>query len=530
MEQSGQKTTRRQLLSTIGMLGGTAVLYNMMTTLGYAAETQFHGPPNLSGAKKGASVIVLGAGLAGMLAAYELTKAGYKVRILEYQDRPGGRNWSLYGGDTVTELGGATQKVGFAPGNYLNPGPWRIPHHHRTLLHYCKAFNVALEPFIQFNHNAFVHKTDAFGGKPQRFKALAADFEGNVAELLGKAIDQKGLDANVTPEDLDRLKEALRAWGMLDKDMKYAKNLRSSEHRGFDRPPGGGVNGAPTPSDPFPLHDVLDSGIWNNMSFFMNSEFQTTMFQPVGGMGMIGKAFATKVEGLITYKAKVSKIFQDKKGVNVTYSDTATGAVAEAKADFCVCTIPLSVLSQIESNLSDKMQAAVAAVPYSNSVKIGLEMGRRFWEEDAAIYGGHSFTNQEISLVSYPNNNFLKDGPAVLLGAFASGMGGYHLAGMTPEERIEAALAQGSVFHPESYRKEFRNGVSVAWNRVPWMLGCCARWTEETRAEHYQALVAVDDRVVLAGEHASYVGCWMEGALLSSIDAITRLHKRALEA
>jgi monoamine oxidase len=530
MEQAGQKTTRRQMLQTIGVLGGSALLYNMMTTLGYAAETQFAGPPNLSGAKKGASVIVLGAGLAGMLAAYELTKAGYKVRVLEYQNRPGGRNWSLYGGDTVTELGGATQKVGFAAGNYMNPGPWRIPHHHRTLLHYCKQFNVALEPFIQFNHNAYVHNTDAFGGKPQRFKSLAADFEGNVAELLGKALDQKALDANVTAEDRDRLKEALREWGMLDKDMKYAKNLRSAEHRGFDRPPGGGVNGAPTPSDTFALHDVLDSGIWRNMAFFMNSEFQTTMFQPVGGMGMIGKAFGAKVQDLITYNAKVTKLNQDKKGVTVAYTDTGTGQAAEAKADFCVCTIPLSVLSQIESNLSDKMQAAIAAVPYSNSVKIGLEMKRRFWEEDAAIYGGHSFTNQEIGLVSYPNNNFFKDGPAVLLGAFAGNLGGYHLAGMTPEERIEVALAQGSVFHPESYRKEFLNGASVSWNRVPWMLGCCARWTEETRAEHYQTLVAVDDRVVLAGEHASYVGCWMEGALLSSIDAITRLHKRALEA
>jgi monoamine oxidase len=100
-----------------------------------------------------------------------------------------------------TEMGGATQKVGFADGNYLNPGPWRIPHHHRTLLHYCKAFGVELEPFIQFNHNAYVHNTEAFGGKPQRFKSLAADFEGNVAELLGKAIDQKGLDASVTAED-----------------------------------------------------------------------------------------------------------------------------------------------------------------------------------------------------------------------------------------------------------------------------------------------------------------------------------------
>jgi monoamine oxidase len=92
------------------------------------------------------------------------------------------------------------------------------------------------------------------------------------------------------------------------------------------------------------------------------------------------------------------------------------------------------------------------------------------------------------------------------------------------------ALAQGSVFHPESYRKEFLSGASVAWSRVPWVMGCCARWNEDTRREHYQELVALEDRIVLAGEHASYVGCWMEGSLLSSLDAITRLHKRALEA
>ena len=522
--------TRRQLLSAIGMMGGTAALYAMMTEFGHAAETRFPGPPNLSGARPGASVIILGAGLAGMLAAYELRKAGYKVRILEYQGRAGGRNWSLYGGDKFTEMGGATQNVQFAKGNYLNPGPWRIPHHHRTLLHYCKAFGVALEPFIQFNHNAYVHNTDAFGGKPQRYRALAADFEGNVAELLGKAIDQKSLDTRLTAEDQDRLKEALRNWGMLDGDMRYAKNLRSSSHRGYDLPPGAGVTGAPQPSDLLPFDQVVRSGIATNMAFFMNEEFQTTMFQPVGGMGKIGEGFARQVGDLVTYNAKVTKLFQDKTGVTVTYTDTAKGGTTEAKADFCVCTIPLAVLSQIETNMTEKKTAAIQAVPYSNSVKIGLEMKRRFWEEDAEIFGGHSFTNQDISLISYPNFDYFKTGPAVLLGAFASNAGGYRLAGMTPEQRIETALEQGSVFHPESYRKEFMNGASVAWNRVPWVMGCCARWNEDTRKTHYQELVAVEDRIVLAGEHASYVGCWMEGALLSSIDAITRLHKRALEA
>lgn len=530
MPSERQAPTRRQLLHAIGLMGGTAAIYQMMTTFGHAAETRFPGPPNLSGARKGSTVIVLGAGLAGMLAAYELEKAGYKVQILEYQNRPGGRNWSIYGGDKITEMGGATQNVTFAKGNYLNPGPWRIPHHHKTLLHYCKAFGVALEPFIQFNHNAYVHNTDAFGGRPQRYRMLAADFEGGVAELLGKAIDQKALDTKLTAEDTDRLKEALRNWGMLDKDMRYVKGLASSSHRGFDLPPGGGVNGAPKPSDLLPFDEVVKSGIASNMAFFMNDEFQTTMFQPVGGMGKIGEGFARQVGRLVTYNAKVTKLFQDKSGVSVTYTDTVKGATTTAKADYCVCTIPLTVLSQIETNLSDKKQAAIAAVPYSNSVKIGLEMRRRFWEEDQDIFGGHSFTNQEIGLISYPNNNFFQDGPAVLLGAFASGPGGYRLAGMTPEQRIEAALEQGSVFHPGQYRKEYLSGASVSWNRTPWVMGCCARWNEDTRREHYQELVALEDRIVLAGEHASYVGCWMEGSLLSALDAITRLHKRALEA
>ncbi|MCK5910363.1 MAG: flavin monoamine oxidase family protein, partial [Caulobacter sp.] len=280
----------------------------------------------------------------------------------------------------------------------------------------------------------------------------------------------------------------------------------------------------------YSLHDVLDPQAWTAMGFFMNHEMQTTMFQPVGGMDMIGKGFAKQVDGLITYNAKVGKIAQDDKGVTVSWTDTVTGKAVDSKADWCVCTIPLGVLGQMDLQVTDEMMAAIKAVPYSGQVKIGLEMKRRFWEEDDYIYGGHSFTDQEIALISYPNNNMFKDGPAVLLGAFARELGAYRLAGMTPEQRIEVALAQGSVIHPESYRKEFLSGASVAWSRVPWSLGCCARWNEDTRKQHYQTLVGMDRRIVLAGEHASYVGCWMEGALLSSIDAITRLHKRALEA
>ena len=142
---------------------------------------------DLQSAPKGASVLILGAGLAGMCAAYELRNAEYRVQILEFNDRAGGRNWTVRGGDRITELGGLTQECGFDKDLYLNPGPWRIPYHHRAMLHYCKRLGVPLEPFAQVNYNAYLHSSRAFGGKPQRYREIKADYQGHVAELLSKA-------------------------------------------------------------------------------------------------------------------------------------------------------------------------------------------------------------------------------------------------------------------------------------------------------------------------------------------------------
>ena len=522
--------TRRQLLMRIGVAAGSAAMYQAMTQLGHAAGTDFAGSPALSGARSGTTVLVLGAGLAGMLAAYELRRAGYSVRVLEYQSRSGGRNFSLRGGDTLTELGGATQHVQFSSGNYINPGPWRIPYHHQGLLHYCKLFGVQLEPFIEVNHNALLHSSTAFGGQPQRYREVQADFTGYTAELLAKAINQNKLDQPVSDDEKHDLLAAMQGWGLLGRDYSYRSGGLSSLHRGFAKPGGGGPDGAPVPAALFGRPELMKSGLWEWLSFNMSYDVQTTMFQPVGGMDMIGKGFAKQVGDLVTHNVKVTKIAQDGNGVTVTYADNSQGgAVTEAKADWCVCTIPLSVLSQIDVQAGGPMKAAIQAVPYASSVKVGLEFKRRFWEQDEQIYGGISFTDQPISQISYPSTNYFADTPAVLLGGYMFGTAAYAFAGMTPEQRVEEALKQGSVLHHQ-YRQEFSNGVGVAWSRMPWTLGCCATWSEEARKAHYAALTAIDGRLVLAGEHASYVGCWQEGAILSSVSAITRLHQRAIGA
>jgi monoamine oxidase len=525
---SGFSMTRRDVLRMIGLSAGGAAMYQAMSGLGLAAESPYRGTPKLQGAPHGASVLILGAGLAGMVAAYEMRQAGYKVQVLEYNARPGGRNWTVRGGDTYTELGGYTQHCQFDRGLYFNPGPWRIPYHHRALLDYCKKLGVPIEPFVQINHNAYLHNSQAFGGKPQRYRTVNADYRGHIAELLAKVAQQGRLDTPMSKDDQALLLDSLRQWGALDKNYAYVAGPAASNRRGYDKPPGGGLSAKPVDSQPLQLHDVLDSKMWRGLTESEMFEFQPVMFQPVGGMGRIGEAFGHALDGVIHYNAKVTAIHQDEHGVTATYEDARhPSSPRKARGDWCICTIPLSILSQIPMNVGTAMADAIAAVPYASTVKIGLQFKRRFWEEDDDIYGGITSTDLPINNISYPSCDLNTRGKGVLLGGYLWGLNAYEFTAMTPEQRVRKAVEYGSQIHPQ-YKAEFENGFAMAWHRAPFTMGCFATWSEEARAKHYDNLCQIDGRIALAGEHASYLPAWQEGAVTSALDVIGRIHQRVM--
>ncbi len=530
MESTDRSLSRRELLRMIGLTAGNAAMYQAMSSLGFAAESPYRGTPALAGAPRGASVLILGAGIGGMTAAYELRNAGYRVQVLEYNGRAGGRNWTLRGGDRYTELGGFAQTCEFDPDLYINPGPWRIPYHHHGVLHYCKRLGVALEPFVQINYNAYLHSSRHFGGKPQRFRAFKADYHGHVAELLAKATRQHALDEAVSKEDQERLLESLRSWGALDKNYAYSSTLAASERRGFTKDPGGGLTARPVASEPMGLADVLAAGLWDGLVAADMYDMQQTLFQPVGGMGRLGEAFGRELGPLIRYHAKVTEIHQDAQGVTATYEDTEKpGSKLTARADWCLCTIPLPILAEIPLNVGAPLAAAIGAVPYSSAIKVGLQFKRRFWEEDESIYGGITYTDLPIANIGYPSSGYQSSGKGVLLGGYIWGLNAMEFTAMTPAERVARAVEYGTQIHPQ-YPREFDNGVAVAWHRVPFTMGCFGMWSETTRAQHYDDLCAIDGRFVLAGEHASFIGGWQEGAVTSALDAIGRLHERAVAA
>ena len=298
------------------------------------------------------------------------------------------------------------------------------------------------------------------------------------------------------------------------------------------------MNSTPIPSEPIGLGDLLKAGLWQTLTSGQDYDWQSTIFQPVGGMGMIGNAFEKQVGDLIRYNAKVTAIHQDEHGVTVSFVDARKGgAPQQATADWCLCTIPLSILSQIEVTAGAPMLSAINAVPYAFAVKTGLQFKRRFWEQDEAIYGGITFTDLPICQISYPSTGYGHRGKGVLLGSFtaaAEGIGfnatsAIAFTAMSPAERIRKSVEYGAQIHPQ-YHAEFEHGVSVAWHRVPSNLGCFGTWTEQARATHYRNLCAIDGRLLLAGEHASELPGWQEGAVLSALDAIGRLHQRVLAA
>src|SRR5579871_3234106 len=97
--------TRRDLLERLGAVGGTAAVFAAMNAFGVPTASATEAPPDLRGSGKGKKVVVLGAGHAGNTSAYELSKLGYDVTVLEARSFAGGRAQSARKGFTAQELG-----------------------------------------------------------------------------------------------------------------------------------------------------------------------------------------------------------------------------------------------------------------------------------------------------------------------------------------------------------------------------------------------------------------------------------------
>ncbi|HEX7884364.1 MAG TPA: flavin monoamine oxidase family protein [Phenylobacterium sp.] len=528
--RAGGAFTRRHFFNQLAAVGGVSLAMAGMDALGFGFASAHAAPPPLAGGAKNTKVVILGAGLAGLTAAFELRKAGYQVQVLEARPFAGGRVQSARKGFEDTDLLGNRQVCDFDEGHYINVGPWRIPYHHQSTLHYVKQFGVQLELFNNDNDASYVYFEKGKGplaGKPIRKGQIAADARGYTAELMAKVASKGDLDAVLSPADRETFIAYLVNEGRLGAaDLKYT----GTDGRGFDILPGAGVDPGPGKlSTPFPFSDVLNSGAWRVLSSVAGWEQQRTMLEPVGGMDQIPRGFVKNLPPeVITYNAKVDLIQQSPKGVKVSYTDGA-GKKTEVTGDYIVCTIPISVLKNIKMNVSKPFLAAMSNVAYAPVNKIGLQMKTRFWEEKHWIYGGHVYNDiPGIGTISFPSTGWHSQ-KGVLLGYYAFGGEAAKISALPPEARAKFAVEQGTKIFPE-YADNFESAFSKSWHLDPHNLGGWAEWSEDGRKTAYPVLCEPDGRIYLAGEHLSYLGGWQAGAIESAWQQIAKIHARVQQA
>ena len=470
--------------------------------------------PSLSGRPAKANVIVLGAGISGLVVAYELNKLGYDFHILEARDRTGGINWTVRRESEHTEIDGERQVCTFDEGLSFNVGPWRIPYTHTGILGYCKELGVAMQLFVnEADASSFYYEgAGPFADTRIRLREVKADLIGRTNELLVKAIDKRQLDLPLTAEDTQRFLSYLVGQGYLDASDRTYKAFAA---RG--------------PGNPYALADLVRSGFGRGMRSIPANDGTTAapMFHPVGGMDQIPKAFERALgPRRITFNAEVRSVHQSDAGVEVIHVDTRSGKSVRTTADYIVACLPLPVLAGVDINLSPAMMNAVRTTPYSDSAKLGLAMKRRFWEEDDQIFGGHLYSNLPLGEFSYPSDGYFSR-KGVLLGMYVHQAVG-NLGNQPMQTRVEHVLTHASKVHPQ-IRQEFESAYGVWWRRVKYSQGGFATGAAAARRDQ---LSRVDNRIVIgcAATAPTSEPDWQEGAVSAGWQAVTSLHNRAMRA
>jgi monoamine oxidase len=509
--------TRRIFIQRMAQIGGYSAAFSTMRALGLIAAPGLSPLPQLAADfGKGKKVVILGGGIAGLVSAYELRKAGFECTILEARNRPGGRNWTVREGTKVEFIDGTVQNCAWQSGGYFNAGPARIPSIHHHMLGYCQELGVPLEVEVNASRSALMQADVLNGGKAIQQRQVVYDTRGYIAELLTKSLNKHTLDDELSQEDTARLLDFLRGFGDLNSSGKYIGTTRA----GFTTSRGAGLVQSVL-HKPLQLNELLAADLSKGEFYEEQIDWQATMFQPIGGMDRIPYAFAKSLGEIIKYECVVKEITTGDRSVTVAY--TKSGTHMTLTADFCICTIPIAILNQTKTNFSPETKKAFTGMPMTAQYKIAWE-SPRFWEKENNIYGGISFLDDTVDLVWYPTDKMFSP-TGVLIAGFnverEDITDKITRFGALPSThaKLDASRAAVEKLHPGRSHL-LTKPMYVSWSKVPYSLGAFANNRHVECDPAYAQLDKPQGHTYFAGDYLSHLVGWQEGAALSAHHAI----------
>jgi len=446
-------------------------------------------------------VVIVGAGLAGLVAGYELKRAGHTPIILEAQQRVGGRVYTL--------------RQPFTEGLYAEVGAMRIPRAHTLTMEYVGKFGLKTNDFTMDNPNAYYY----MGGN----KVRASEANANPA-LLGFDVsdNEKGKTASqmymtaIQPL-MDKLeKDGDSAW-----DEIIAKYDQYSTREFLE------VNG-------WSEGMIEMFGLLANQESVMNSSFlelfredsgnyYTNMVEVQGGTDRLPHAFLPELKENIRFGAKMIAMDQSPNDVSIHYQTSA--GKFEEKGDYAIIAVPFPVLRHVEvlKPFTRAKQRAIRQLHYDASAKILFQCKRRFWEEDDGIFGGGTLTDLPIRNLYYPDHG-QETGRGIILASYTWSEDAQRWGSLKPDDRIIQALDDVAEIHPQ-ITKEFEVGTSWMWHDDEFAGGAFALFDPGQHTLLHNEIVKSEGRIHFAGEHASLYHAWIQGALESGLRAAVAIHQ-----
>ena len=439
-------------------------------------------------ARRGAPrrIVILGAGLAGLSAALQLSEAGHEVVILEAQRRPGGRVLTL--------------REPFSDGLYAEAGAARIPETHNLTLHYVKLFGLELDPFY-----------------PSRGKQVLFVGGRRIPYARLEDVDMSAVPLDLSPEE--------RRIGLAGMDAKYVAGLLHRlgdiEAAGWPPPALAGIDrmsfgeflyqsGA---SPAAVAYIALGFEKTSALGSLRNelSHHTKTLSKIRGGNDRLPKAFAAKLSRIIRYGSPVVAIRQGTEGVEAVV-ESAAGAREPVRGDLMICAIPFTVLRTIpvEPAFPAYKRGVIDSLSSGSVTRIELQTRRRFWEDRGE--NGFASIDEPMEIWS---PSWDQPGTRGLLQAYVYEDLARRVCAEDDASRVRFALDTLEKVHP-GLAQNFEGGVAKCWGEDPWARGAYTLAMPGQLSNGWDTLIErPEGRIYFAGEHVSPYHGWMQGALWS---------------
>lgn len=468
-----------------------------------------HGLPRTDSPK---DIIIVGAGMAGLVAASLLKAAGHNVTILEASDRIGGRVFTL--------------RSPFSHGHYLEAGAMRIPHTHELTMAYVTKFGLSLNPFIASSPNDILSvngiKTRRwiYQRDPDILRFPVAPHE------KGKTFSELAQQAIKPVIDFIQLNPTTN-WPII---VKQYDRFSMDQFMRFN--PVGPSLSAPavdmikvmTGFEGFP--ELAFSEILRDFILFDPS---TRFYEITGGFDQLPQAFLPSLHENMYFQHKMTRIAHTRNHVTISGMQTKTNEPFQITGDIAIITIPFTVLQFVEvepyDTFSYQKWKAIRQLHYVSSTKIGVQFSQRFWETQG-ITSGQTLTDAPIRFAYFPSHGFDQPGGVVLV-SYTWEDDALPWLSMTKEEQIMQAVKQLAAIHGDQVYNTFVTGVTHNWSLQSYSAGAFAFFKPLQEMEMTPYIGTPEGRIYFAGEHTSneYHG-WIQGAIESAVRVALEVERR----